>query len=47
MPPTLYHHPFSSYSQKAETAFYEKGVEFEAKVLKFFELPKPRIIHAF
>jgi glutathione S-transferase len=29
----LYYHPFSSYSQKAETAFYEKGVGFEAKVL--------------
>ena len=30
---TLYYHPFSSYSQKAETAFYEKGVGFTAKVL--------------
>ena len=30
---TLYYHPFSSYSQKAETAFYEKGVGFEVKLL--------------
>lgn len=30
---TLYYHPFSSYSQKAETAFYEKGVAFAAKLL--------------
>lgn len=30
---TLYYHPFSSYSQKAETAFYEKGVGFAAKLL--------------
>ncbi len=29
----LYGHPFSSYCQKAETAFYEKGVGFEAKLL--------------
>lgn len=30
---TLYHHPFSSYCQKAETAFYEKGLGYEAKLL--------------
>jgi len=29
----LYYHPFSSYSQKAVTAFYEKGVAFEARIL--------------
>lgn len=29
MSPKLYYHPFSSYSHKAETAFYEKGVEYE------------------
>ncbi|WP_044247085.1 glutathione S-transferase family protein [Chondromyces apiculatus] len=33
MKPAFYYHPFSSYSQKAETAFYEKGVEFEAKII--------------
>ena len=30
---TLYSHPFSSYCQKAITAFYEKGIAFEAKLL--------------
>ena len=30
---TLYLHPFSSYCQKAKTAFYEKGVAFETKML--------------
>jgi glutathione S-transferase len=30
---TLYYHPFSSYSQKAEIAFYQKGIAFEAKLL--------------
>lgn len=30
---TLYYHPFSSYCQKAETAFYEKGVAYEPKLL--------------
>jgi glutathione S-transferase len=30
---TLYLHPLSSYSQKAKTAFYEKGVPFEVKML--------------
>ena len=29
----LYHHPFSSYCQKAETAFYEKGLEYEGKLI--------------
>ncbi len=29
----LYYHPLSSYSQKAETAFYEKGIAFEPKIL--------------
>ena len=29
----LYYHPFSSYSQKAEIAFYQKGIAFEAKLL--------------
>jgi len=29
----LYSHPFSSYSQKAKTAFYEKGIAFEEKML--------------
>lgn len=29
----LYAHPFSSYSQKAMMAFYEKGVSFELKLL--------------
>lgn len=29
----LYYHPFSSYSQKAGTAFYEKGVTFEPRVI--------------
>jgi glutathione S-transferase len=29
----LYAHPFSSYSQKAFMAFYEKGVPFELKLL--------------
>lgn len=30
---TVYLHPLSSYCQKATTAFYEKGVPFEAKML--------------
>jgi glutathione S-transferase len=30
---TLYLHPLSSYCQKAKTAFYEKGVPFEVKML--------------
>jgi glutathione S-transferase len=30
---TLYLHPFSSYCQKAKTAFYEKEVAFETKML--------------
>ena len=30
---TIYQHPFSSYVQKAKTAFYEKGVPFEEKML--------------
>ncbi|MEZ5777594.1 MAG: glutathione S-transferase family protein [Paracoccaceae bacterium] len=30
---TVYLHPFSSYCQKAKTAFYEKDVPFEAKLL--------------
>lgn len=30
---SLYYHPFSSYCQKAETAFYEKGLEFEGKII--------------
>lgn len=30
---TLYYHPFSSYCQKAETAFYEKGLEYEGKLI--------------
>lgn len=30
---TLYLHPLSSYSHKAKTAFYEKGIEFETKML--------------
>lgn len=30
---TLYLHPLSSYVQKAKTAFYEKGVPFETKML--------------
>jgi glutathione S-transferase len=30
---TMYLHPFSSYCQKAKTAFYEKGVPFETKML--------------
>jgi len=30
---TLYHHPLSSYCQKAETAFYEKGLEYDAKLI--------------
>ncbi len=30
---TLFLHPLSSYCQKALTAFYEKGVAFEAKLL--------------
>lgn len=29
----LYEHPLSSYAQKAKTAFYEKGVAFESKLL--------------
>ena len=29
----LYLHPFSSYCQKAETAFYEKGIAFETRML--------------
>jgi glutathione S-transferase len=29
----MYLHPLSSYTQKAKTAFYEKGVPFEVKVL--------------
>jgi glutathione S-transferase len=29
----LYQHPFSSYVQKAKTAFYEKGIPFEAKMI--------------
>lgn len=29
----LYHHPFSSYCQKVETAFYKKGLEYEPKLL--------------
>ncbi|OVZ54075.1 glutathione S-transferase [Pigmentiphaga sp. NML080357] len=30
---SLYLHPFSSYSQKVKTAFYEKGVPFQARIL--------------
>jgi glutathione S-transferase len=30
---TMYQHPFSSYVQKAKTAFYEKDVPFEEKML--------------
>jgi glutathione S-transferase len=30
----LYQHPFSSYVQKAKTAFYEKGIPFETKLLE-------------
>lgn len=30
---TVFLHPFSSYCQKAKTAFYEKGVAFETKML--------------
>jgi len=30
---SLYLHPLSSYVQKAKTAFYEKGIPFEAKML--------------
>jgi glutathione S-transferase len=33
MPLTLYYHPFSSYSQKAVVALYEKRVAFEPKIL--------------
>lgn len=33
MPLKLYYHPFSSYCQKAETAFYTKGLEYEPKLL--------------
>lgn len=33
MPPVMYQHPLSSYVQKAKTAFYEKGVPFETKML--------------
>tara|TARA_R110000868_G_scaffold91999_10_gene255006 strand:+ start:4824 stop:5471 length:648 start_codon:yes stop_codon:yes gene_type:complete len=29
----LYYHPFSSYSQKAEVAFYEKGVAYEPRLV--------------
>ncbi len=29
----LYEHPLSSYCQKAKTAFYEKGVPFETRML--------------
>ncbi len=29
----LYAHPFSSYCQKAKTAFYEKGIAFDEKML--------------
>ena len=27
----LYEHPFSSYVQKAKTAFYGRGIPFEAR----------------
>src|SRR3954451_2546723 len=30
---TMYLHPLSSYAQKAKTAFYEKGIAFEARML--------------
>lgn len=30
---TLYYHPFSSYSQKAVTALYEKGLAFTPKIV--------------
>ncbi len=30
---TFYHHPFSSYCQKVETAFYEKGLDYEGRVI--------------
>lgn len=30
---SLYIHPLSSYVQKAKTAFYEKGISFEARML--------------
>ncbi len=30
---TLYQHPLSSYCQKVKTAFYEKGIDFETKIL--------------
>lgn len=33
MPLKMYLHPLSSYCQKAETAFYEKGIAFEPRML--------------
>ncbi len=33
MPIAFYEHPFSSYVQKAKTAFYEKGIPFESKMI--------------
>ena len=33
MKPVLYAHPFSSYSQKALTALYENGTDFEYRIL--------------
>lgn len=30
---TIYQHPLSSYTQKAKTAFYEKGIVFDSKLL--------------
>jgi glutathione S-transferase len=35
--PELYGHPFSSYSWKAQIAFYEKGVEFDYAVVESSE----------
>ena len=34
---TIYLHHFSSYSQKAKVAFYEKGIDFALRELDFTE----------
>lgn len=42
MPPKLYYHPFSSYSQKALIACYEHGIRFEPRLLEGPDSPAGR-----
>ena len=37
-------HPFSSYCQKAQIAFYENGIPFDVEIAEFV-LAMPRTLH--